>query len=218
MEIEGFGASLTGRDVWIAEGRMMPWEFLRDTQYSMRVLIRGTAASSAEAEADWTCVWNPAAARDWSCIATCIKSIGSGSCLLVFDQVDKVPWTFWQYIDSIKTHIRVTRVWIHAETPPFVPDAVFLSPTRAAAVAARVFSSLPARGGHAEWQGWGDEEAWNTVVTTTYEQGLGLVVSDIEEGSWTLMWHRPEDSRLSLEKRVARGAAWVQMGIAVLGQ
>lgn len=217
MEIEGFGVSLTGRAVWVAQGHQIPWEFLRDGA-AMRILVRGPSVAETEADPAWTCVWTPGHARDWSCIATCIKSIGSGSCLLVFDNISKdaIPWSFWQYIDSIQTHIRLTRVWINEDPPTFVPDAVFFPPmtTDAARTALAILSALPARGGHGTWTH--REDTWDAIVDATREQGMGLVVSDVEESEWTLMWHRPDDSRPSLEKRVAKLAALMRNGLSVL--
>jgi hypothetical protein len=222
MELEGFGVPLLGRAVWVFQNGSagVPWEFIRSNNYSMRILLRGSAAATrTEAEEDWTCIWTPTTSRDWSCIATCIRSVGAGSVLVVLDSLQSPPpSTFWQFIDSLVREGRtaITRVWLHSEAPPFVPDATFFppmsSPTDAEAIY-KVFSALPARAGHG---GWSYHGPWNPVVEATHEQGMGLVVSDIEEAAWTLMWHRPEDSRMPVEKRIPRASVIIRIGLELL--
>lgn len=229
MELEGFGVPLLGRAVWVFQNgsAAVPWEFIRANNYSMRVLIRGGSSngpSALEVEEDWTCVWTPTTSRDWSCIATCLKSVsggaaGAGSVLVVLDSLQSAPpSTFWQFMDSLarEGRVAITRIWINAEGPPFVPDAIFFPPMSGSLESAamyRVFSALPARAGHG---GWSYQGPWDPVVAATHEQGMGLVVSDIEEPAWTLMWHRPEDSRQSIEKRAPRAAAIIRAGLALL--
>jgi hypothetical protein len=78
----------------------------------------------------------------------------------------------------------------------------------------RVFEAMPARGGHGHWQS--AHVNWADLVAATHEQGLGLVLTDVEEQAWTVLWHRVEDSRGPLEKRVSVAKAWIQVATRVL--
>lgn len=211
MELEGFGVSLVGRGIWLQGG--IPWEFLQSSP-TLKLILRGSRPSFAEAETDWTCIWNPTQSRDWSCIATILRS-AAGSCLLVLDHVVPPP-TFWTFLDGMMRDRTVTRIWMHEDPPPFVPDATFFAPTTDVQVAQRmleVFSALPARAGHGPWQPATD---WYSVVQAAQEQGMGLVVSDLEEHAWTLLWHRPADSRPVLEKRIPTAQHWLRIGMGML--
>jgi hypothetical protein len=231
MELEGFGVSLVGRSTWVyADTRthpapVVPWEFLQ-CSYAMRLLVTERSAARlrfAEAEMDWTCVWTPTTPRDWSGIATVLRSTAQvGPCLLVLDRVEPSQ-SFWSYLEGLRKEGRsITLVWIHS-TPPiahaWVPDALFVPPTPGSHAEAlrALFATLPERGGHGRWFGGGDVQGWADLVAATHEQGLGLVLTDIEEPTWTLLWHRPSDSRLSLEKRVPGCVAWIQTGTYLLG-
>jgi hypothetical protein len=183
----------------------------------MKVLLRGPKASFAEAETDWTCIWNPTQTRDWSCIATILRSVGVGSCMIVMDHVIP-PTTFWSFLEGLVREGRtvLTRIWMHEDPPSLVPDATFFAPTSSSEMAQSmldIFSALPARSGHGPWQSPAD---WYSVVTATREQGMGLVVSDLEEHAWTLLWHRPNDSRTALEKRIPTAQHWLRIGMGLL--
>lgn len=212
MDLEGFGVSLLGKCAWI-HGEI-PWEFLQN--HTLKVLLRGARPVFAEAEADWTCIWHPTQTRDWSCIATILRS-GSGSCILAMDHVDP-PSTFWTFLENLMREGRsITRLWIHESPPPYVPDATFFPPTSNDIVAHHmldIFSALPARASHGPWHSPAD---WVAVVQAANEQGMGLMVSDIEEVAWTLLWHRPVDSRLVLEKRIPTAQHWLRIGMQCLG-
>jgi hypothetical protein len=220
MELEGFGVSLIGRSVWLHGTDEVPWEFLQSTHHAMKVLIRGTIQPClAEAETDWTCIWHPTQTRDWSCIATILRSVGVGSCIIALDHVD-VPPTFWSFLDSLQREGRtvITRLWMNETPPPLVPDATFLGPTADATAAQRmleVFSALPTRAGHGPWQATADN--WLSVVQAAHEQGMGLVVTDLEEHAWTLLWHKPADSRPVLERRIPTAQHWLRIGMKCLG-
>jgi hypothetical protein len=214
MELEGFGVSLLGRIAWVHGD--IPWEFLQ-SHHTMKILLRGPKPTVAEAETDWTCVWNPTQTRDWSCIATILRS-ATGSCLIAMDHVDAVPppGTFWTFLESLQSRITITRLWIGEAPPPVVPDATFFAPTKNAEIANRmleVFAALPARGGHGTWYAPAD---WLGIVTAAYEQGMGLMMTDLEEGAWTLLWHRPADSRLPLERRIPTAQHWLRIGMHML--
>jgi hypothetical protein len=209
MELEGFGVSLVGRSTWII-GRQIPWEYVQGTHYVYKMLIRGSRPTLADIEGEWNTIWCPQA-KDWSFLATILRGIGTSTCLLVMDHVDP-PASFWHFLDTIRG---VTKLWIHEEAPAFVPDAVFFPPLKVpelAEQALRVFQALPARNGHGPW----NAPSWDSIVTATAAQDLGLVVSDIEESTWTLMWHRPDDSRLPTEKAAPIARHWIQLGVEIL--
>lgn len=235
MELEGFGVSLIGRTTWVyADTRILaapviPWEFLQGT-FAMRMLITQRSAQRyrfAEAEMDWTCVWTPTSPRDWSGIATVLRFASqAGPCLVVMDRVEPSS-AFWSYFDGLRKEGRyITHVWLHTEPPSllpphvWVPDAVFVPPTLPTSISVHqlhaLFTSLPERGGHGRWRPQGDAQSWEGIVGATYEQGMGLVLTDIEESTWTLLWHKPSDSRLPLEKRVPGCVAWIQTGTYLL--
>lgn len=218
MELEGFGVSLVGRSAWSYSGKI-PWEFLNSVHYATRILIRGSAGAAGAAaimEGDWTCVWTPRQTKDWSYIATVLRG-SHGSCLVVFADLDshQVPNTFVGFLDSLQ---QVSRIWLHKEPPQWIPDAIFFAPFAVGEDTGGVFEMLqgiPGRGGHGAWSNM-SMEAWLAVVAATRDQGLGLVLSNIEEPSWTLMWHRPADSLLPLERRSAVAAAWIQAAADML--
>lgn len=110
----------------------------------------------------------------------------------------------------------VTRVWIHEEPPPVLPDATFCSPLATQEESQRVFqvfSAFPARAGHGPWS---PVAAWESIVGAACDQGMGLVITDIEEHQWTLLWHRPADSRPPLEKRIPTAQHWLRIGMKCL--
>lgn len=209
MELEGFGVSLVGRMTWVHGN--IPWEFLQ--LHTMKILIRGSKPTMAEAETDWSCIWSPTQTRDWSCIATILRSVGS--CMITLDHVEP-PGTFWSFLEGLQARSVITRIWIHETPPPIVPDATFFPPTRDASVAERmleVFSALPGRSGHGTWQAPHD---WLGVVTAAQEQGMGLMITDLEESIWTLLWHRPADSKPPLERRIPTAQQWLRIGMHML--
>ena len=212
MEVEGFGVSLVGRTSWIV-GKQIPWEYIQGAHYSHKVLIRGSRPTLADIEGDWNVVWCSPQTKDWSFIATILRGIGVSTCLLVMDHIDP-PATFWHFLESMVRGV-MTKVWIHEEAPAFIPDAVFFPPLKASELAEQalhVFQALPARNGHGTW----NAPSWDSIVTATAAQDLGVVVSDVEESTWTLMWHRPDDSRLPTEKSVPIARHWIGLGMEVL--
>ena len=227
MELEGLGVSLVGRAIWSYKsqrhnryGSGIPWEFIQATNYASRILISGgghTHLHIAEAERQWNCVWNPTNARDWSCIATILRNVGANSCLLVFDHVVGIPSTFWTFLDNILREGRtiLTRVWIHTDAPPWIPDALFLPPLDIdeSSTALSILHALPSRAGHGSWK---QNMDWDTIINATREQNMGLVISDVEETEWTLMWHKPEDSRAPMDVRISRAVQWIETGSALL--
>jgi hypothetical protein len=221
MEFEGLGISLVGRCTWVVrskESPLVPWEFLHASNYALRILIRSAEVTPTEIEQPWTCVWIPTCGRDWSCIATALRSATGGPCLLVLEDVMPPP-TFWTYVEGLQREGRsLTRVWVHREAPPCVPDATFFGPVAADSPEAdhmlRVFEAMPARGAHGRWDA--TRLNWGDLVAATHEQGLGLVLTDMEEQAWTVLWHRVEDSRGPLEKRTSAAKAWIQAGVRVL--
>ena len=206
MELEGFGVSLAGRSVWSHGGRI-PWEFINGVNYGTRILIHGPIASMtplAIMEGGWTCVWHPRHPREWSYIATVLRGT-QGQCLVVFADIQEIPASFCTFMDSMT----VSRVWLNTEAPPWIPDAVFISTVDDASAMFEMLQNIPGRAGHGSWMGT-TFDAWSAAVAATREQGLGLVLSDVEEPTWTLMWYRPADSYPSLERRSATASVWMQ--------
>ena len=234
MEIEGLGVSLVGRSMWsyrmrsddrsAEHGSGIPWEFIQGVNYGMKILVHGKRGGStrssriSEMEKDWTCVWSAPSQRDWSCIATLVRSVGAGGCLLVFDHCTGIPATFWSFLDGVQREGRtaITRVWVHTEAPPaWIPDAIFFPPLQMseAAIALQILQALPPRNGHGPWH---PTVEWENVVRATAEQQLGLAISDVEETEWTLMWHRPADSRPPSEQLIPRAIQWIETGTTLL--
>lgn len=222
MELEGFGASLAGSTVWSISGRI-PWEFLTGVNYTIRILIVATQddlATPATLEGDWTIVWRPRQPKDWSYIATVLRGMPN-TCLLAFTGFSTIPASFQAFVDSLvhEHHFTVSRIWLGRESPPWIPDAVFMAPFGVQEHTEQVFKmlqQLPGKPGvHGPWNSM-NLETWVTIVAATREQGLGLVLSDAGEHAWTLMWHRPADSAMPLERRTATGARWLTAVSALL--
>lgn len=228
MELEGLGVPLHGRSLWVYSeskhtryGSGIPWEYIQEINYTIKILIRGTMAHTAIIETDWSCVWIPQTAHDWSCIATMIRSIGVGSCLLVMDRVVHLaPTSFWAYLDGIVKEGRtvITRVWVHSEAPAWIPDATFFPPLSDSdsTVALQILQAMPARHNHGSWMNMQTAQQWVDLLRDTGRQGLGLVLSDVQETHWTLFWHKPADSRPSLDTLVQKATHWIDAGNKIL--
>jgi hypothetical protein len=228
MELEGLGVGLHGRPLWVYAGAEhsrfgsgIPWEYIQEINYSTKILIRGPHSLITTMETDWTSVWCPQSARDWSCIATLIRSIGVGSCLLVLDHVPhNPPASFWTYLDGIVKEGRttLTRIWIHSEVPMWVPDAVFLPPLQdsESSIALQILQAMPARHNHGAWVYMQPANNWLDIIRDTRRQGLGLVLSDVQETAWTLFWHKPVDSRMGPETVLTKASAWLDAGTLFL--
>jgi hypothetical protein len=227
MELEGFGASLVGRAIYVvsdAEHAWIPWEFISGTQYSARILItgEGPGVRLVQAENSWNAVVYPSTARDWSFIATLIKSSG-GAVLLVMDShAPAAPPTFQHFMDGIlgEGRISLTRVWIGTHTEiPTIPDAILFPPLHdsfRATAAYDMIRRLPARGGHGAWAAVSAAE-WGTLVEATARSDLGILISDVGESAWSLFWHKLSDSAAeSHGLLVKRGLAWLRTGAALL--
>ncbi len=222
MELEGLGVSLHGRPLWVYAGPEhaqfgsgIPWEYIQEIHYTTKILVRGPHSIQTQIESEWSSVWYPQSSRDWSCIATLIRSIGVGSCLLVMDHVaNNPPASFWTYLDGIVKEGRttVTRIWIHTNAPMWIPDALFFPPLHdsEATVALQILQAMPARHNHSTWVYMQTAAQWLDVLRDTRRQGLGLVLSDVQETSWTLFWHKPVDSRPSLEAMVGKTSPWLE--------
>ena len=226
MELQGFGASLLGKALYVyanASDAWIPWEFLSNTQYSCTILISSDASPlhCLKIEESWTMVVYPKTAKDWSCVATIIKGMG-GSILLVFD-VDspRPPDSFANFLETIGKEGRtvLTRIWIGTDIEvPTIPDAIFF-PVRIDGSQKKIYellSRLPARSGHREWKQMPQGE-WNALLNTTIQSNLGIVVSDIGETEWTLFWHKLDDSSHIGESTLfQKGFRWLQSAMAVL--
>jgi hypothetical protein len=226
MELEGLGVSLTGRAIWSYSDpvSIIPWEFIQNINHTMKLLILSRQSACHAVERDWTCIWQPVSSRDWSCIATIVRSIPpGGSCLIAFDECSDVPQTFWAFLEGILRDGRVvvTRIWINTSAPPWIPDAVFFPPPTSNGnnngnsnePIKHILQALPARNGHGALHILDD---WNTLVQATSEQDLGIVVSDVEENRWTLLWWRPADSRGVPDHVAQRCIKWIEAAAHVL--
>lgn len=212
MELEGFGASLVGRAIYVCaspEKAWIPYEFISGTNYNCRICISGHPKNVRLVDtADvWNAVFHPSSSRDWSCIATMIQSMGP-QVLLVFDSyAPAAPPSFITFLDNCMAAGRVvlTRIWIgtHVEIP-CIPDAILFpvfagagagagGAAAAATEAYEMMRRLPGRGGHGAWSAPNLDE-WNVIVKATADGHLGIMISDVGEHSWSLFWHKVEDS------------------------
>jgi hypothetical protein len=226
MELEGFGASLVGRALYVVadyEHAWIPWEFISGTQYAARILISGdgTGMRLLEAENGWGAIFKPTHGRDWSVIATMMKSAG-GPILLTFDShAPAAPASFITFLDSMLAEGRViTRIWAGTHvTVPCIPDALLFPPLAEpfrGRAAYEMMRRLPARDGHGAWTAMGTGE-WTALVDATSKSNLGILISDIGEKAWTLFWHKLEDSHNELVSvTVKRGLEWLRTGAAII--
>lgn len=220
MELEGFGASLVGRKAWVvAEDSVAwtPWEFISGTSYSAKVLITGDVWSTPHLETSWSMQMHPGSQREWSALATILRGLG-GTVLLVFaPHAPQAPPAFHAFLDGAVTEGRIvlTRVWISAESPPFVPDAIFFPPSAASTQSYAIVSHVPARAGHGGFHM--SISDWNTLATATATAGLGIVLSDVGESTWSIFWHRRADSQISTPHALQRRAIkLIQLATALL--
>ena len=225
MELEGFGASLVGRALYVystESDAWVPWEFISSTTYSCRILITGLDKHlrTMEAEYAWTFIVRPTGLKDWACIATIVRGMGQ-SVLLVFDiGTPPIPPTFVAFMDSCLAEGKVilTRVWIGQNIEiPTIPDAIFFPVLRDGHDAVYdMIRRLPGRGGHGSWAPISPAD-WLTISKATAESGLGMVVSDIGETSWQLFWHKVSDSRAEPSHvLVSRGFQALRTGMALV--
>lgn len=226
MELEGFGASLIGRAIFVyanAEQAWIPWEFVSGTQYSCRILLtsENTTLRCIEMENAWTFIIRPQSAKDWSCIATIIRGMG-GTVLLTFDSgCPRAPDSFMTFLDNLvqDPRIMLTRIWVGTTIEiPVVPDAIFF-PTRLNDMCTKIYDiirCLPARNDHDAWKPISLPE-WNTLVDTTTASHLGVLVSDIGEKEWKLFWHKIEDSTpVSKTVLFQKGLDWLRTAMAII--
>jgi len=221
MELEGFGASLVGRAIYVhaaPEKCWIPWEFISNTQYSCKILICGESGI-LEAETLWTFVLRPKTSRDWSILATILRGYG-GTILLTFDSsAPKCPDSFLSFLDTLVDDGRTvcTRIWfgIGIEIPA-IPDAVFFPPV-VSADSMRVFDlmkRLPARGNHVAWRPIAD---WSSVCSATVASDLGLMISDVDEPEWKVFWHKIADSAIGKPvDLMKRGISLTRLGVSLV--
>jgi len=203
MELEGFGASLIGRAIYVhadVQNAWIPWEFILGTTYSCRMLIGSEhgGVNRIEIENPWSFVIKPKSGKDWSCIATILRAM-SGSVLLTFDIGCPRPSdSFVQFLDALVAEgkIVLTRIWLGMDVDiPTIPDAIFF-PVDIVTTCSDIYDMLvrlPGRGGHDPWKKMSASE-WKALTDTTMQSKLGIVLSDIGETEWTLFWHKLSDS------------------------
>lgn len=224
MELEGFGASLVGRALYVYTSESdawVPWEFISGTSYSCRILITSSESHLRTLETGyaWTFVIRPVTPKDWSCIATIVRGMGQ-SVLLVFDSgAPAIPSTFVTFMDACigEGKIVLTRVWVGQNIEiPTIPDAIFFPIIREHEHVYDMIRRLPARLGHGTWAPISPAD-WLTISKATAESGLGMVVSDIGETSWQLFWHKISDSRAEPSHvLVSRGFQAIRTGMALV--
>jgi hypothetical protein len=130
-----------------------------------------------------------------------VQSMGP-QVLLVFDSyAPAAPASFISFLDNCVTAGRVvlTRIWIgtHVEIP-CIPDAILFPVFGGGVGAAEAYEMmrrLPGRGGHGAWNASNLDE-WNVIVKATAEGHFGMMISDVGEHSWSLFWHKLEDSQV----------------------
>lgn len=228
MELEGFGASLIGRVLYVYASHAdawVPWEFISGTPYTAKILICGSNHNNlhlVEAEHAWTVVFRPSSPKDWSCIATLLRALGP-TILLVFDvSAPPAPPSFVSFLDVLLQEGRttLTRIWIgeHIEIPA-IPDAVFfpiLHDSKKIQDVYALLGRLPGRANHGPWAAIPQAD-WTAIVKATQESNLGIVVSDVGEPSWSLFWHKLADSRGDSHAVLTkRGLAWARTGLAMV--
>jgi hypothetical protein len=205
MELEGFGASLVGRSMYVCatpEKAWIPYEFISGTTYNCRICVSGAVAAKHVRLIDtadgWNAVFHPSSSRDWSCIATMIQSMGP-HVLLVFDSHAPVaPPSFITFLDNCMAGGRVvlTRIWIgtHVEIP-CIPDAILfpVGTGDGAGAAYDMMRRLPGRNGHGPWSAPNLDE-WNSLQKATTDGHLGIMITDVGEREWSMFWHKVEDS------------------------
>jgi hypothetical protein len=226
MELEGFGASLVGRAVYIvtdSQHAWIPWEFISGTQYAVRILVSGEGVGLhlVEAESGWSAIFKPTSGRDWSVIATMMKSAGGPILLTMDSHAPAAPATFVGFLDSMLAEGRtITRLWIGTHVSvPTIPDALMFPPLfdpfRATA-AYEMMRRLPARDGHGGWAAMSPTE-WSTLADATSKSELGIMISDVGEKAWTLFWHKIADSSSETHgAAMKRGLAWLQTGASIM--
>jgi len=224
MELEGFGASIFGKSIYVIcdpTDAWIPWEFLGSEQFACKILISGYGAGTRclEAANEWTAIFKPQNNKDWSIIATVIKGIGHNVLLVIDPYVPIVPTNFITFIDSLahQGYITLTKMIIgkHNEIL-YIPDAIFfpiLKNATDADIAYDIITKLPGRNGH---DGFGSipQSDWHTLVNVTVESSLGIVITDMGESSWTIMWHKPLDSHP--QDAGKSGINWIKTGTIML--
>ena len=227
MELEGFGASLVGRALYVvsdAEHAWIPWEFISGTQYGARILItgEGPGVRLIQAENSWTVIMAPSGPRDWSFVATLIKSCGPAVLLVADSHAPTPPQSFLHFMDGVlaEGRIVVTRVWVGTSIEiPTIPDAILFPPLHdspRSTAAYDMIRRLPARGAHGPWSAVSAAE-WGTLVEATAKSDLGILISDVGESAWSLFWHKLSDSAAeSHGALMKRGLAWLRTGAMLL--
>jgi hypothetical protein len=226
MELEGFGASLIGRAIYVysdSKDVWIPWEFVSGTQYTCKILITSEQSKLHCLEVDnvWTFVIRPQTGKDWSCIATIIRGMG-GSVLVAFDHnYPKAPDTFLSFLDSTVADARIviTRIWFGIGIDiPVLPDAIFF-PVHVHEIRNQIYDlirSLPGRSNHGPFKQMSVDE-WNALINTTIQSDLGLVISDIGEQTWNLFWHKISDSLIGAKNQHFQNAfSWLRTAVTVL--
>jgi hypothetical protein len=227
MELQGFGTSLIGRALYIyanSHNAWIPWEFVSGISYSTQILIRGMSQLNYKMEmaTEWNVIMTPQSPKDWSILATILKGNG-GTILLVFDNsAPKPPTTFLSFLDNLVAEGKtvLTRIWIGEEIEiPCIPDAVLfpiLTDTRAHSHVFDLLYRLPGRNGHGVLASMNQAE-WTTLVKATVDNSLGLMISDIGEDTWSLFWHKLEDSTIQkVETDHAKGLSLIRTGVQLL--
>ena len=214
MELEGFGASLIGRAIYIG-GEWIPWEFISGTAYTSRILITGDGFSQVEIENTWNYIARPSSSKDWSILATIIRGCGGTMLLTINNSAGTIPLSFYSFLDTVIAEGRtvITRVWLQC-MPPCIPDAVFFPPDIGDA-SFDILSHLPSRGNHAAFSITAKD--WKTLASVASDAGLGIVVSDVGENAWNIFWHKPEDSRPANNAVMRRkGISLLKIGTALV--
>jgi hypothetical protein len=203
MELEGFGTSLVGRCIYVnaeESEAWIPWEFIQ-ANYNAKILIRTNSISSVLLSNSWTIVFEPGTdTKVWSAIATMLKSLGN-TILLVFSGGPVPPSSFLSFLDHLilDGRIVITRIYCGTNGLNEIPEAIFF-PYEAPEIY-ETCKRLPNIRGHNAWNGVSNDEFKN-LLQAVISNKVGIMITDVEESSWKLFWHRIEDSRSSDAKKI----------------
>lgn len=217
MELEGFNGSLKGsstvlivereEEVWI------PWEVLSQEAYM--ILLCGKDSGMLHLAHSWNMILTPTSSRDWSFLATILKS-SVQPVLLVLDLGAPVPpFAFVEFLDSLQDR-SIARLHIAKVGAPLGAfghaDALIWSQNVPLLARMEVLQALPTRR-HGRFEG--SRDTVEAALNASKESKVQLMVSDYE-GRWSLYWIRAEDSWALVKGVQERGKGLIRTGLALL--
>lgn len=222
MELEGFNGSLKGSSTVLIvereEEAWIPWEVLSQEAYMILLcgkdsgMRQGSIASLAHS---WNMILTPTSSRDWSLLATILKS-SVQPVLLVLDLGAPIPpFAFVEFLDSLQDR-SIARLHIAKMGAPLGAfghaDAIIWSQNVPLLARMEVLQALPVRR-HGRFEG--SRDTVEAALNASKESKVQLMVSDYE-GHWTLYWIRAEDSWALVKGLAERGKGLIRTGLALL--